>query len=42
MLDGGAGIVCWVVAASLAIPSKVPQELEREIYCRGMLHGLPE
>lgn len=29
MLDGGAGIVRWVVATSFAISSEVPQELEK-------------
>lgn len=38
----GAGIVRWVVAASFAVSSKVPQELEKEIYCRVMLCGLPK
>lgn len=42
MSDGAAGIVHWVVAVSFAISSKVLQELEKEIYCGGVLHGLPK
>lgn len=34
MLDGGAGILCWVAATSFAISSKA-------IYCGYMSHGLP-